>query len=111
MEEKQTRVNLYMELRDEIDRMDTYSFSDPNRRRYTSSSEVPIVHEEAMSEEEVQSGHIKKNTLSISIDELIKQHDEYTSSLEKKELSKKYKEVKKKHRSVSSFFDVFKRKK
>ena len=61
-----------------------------------------------MSSEELQSKHIKKNTLSISIEELIKQHDEYTSSYEKKELNKKYKEVKKKRSGKVSLSSLFK---
>ena len=31
MEEKQTRVNLYTELRNKIEKMDTLSFDDPNK--------------------------------------------------------------------------------
>ena len=105
MEEKQTRVNLYTELRNKIEKMDTLSFDDPNKYQ---DSQIPILHEEAMSSDELQSKHIKKNTLSISIEELIKQHDEYTSSYEKKELNKKYKEVKKKRSGKVSLSSLFK---
>lgn len=107
MGEKQTRVNLYTELRNQIDRMDTYSFDDKDRDKKYSSSSIPIIHEEAMTNSEIKTEHIKKNTLSISIDELIKQHDEYTSSFEKKELNKKYKEVKRRKKSSSKKAPTF----
>ncbi len=107
MGEKQTRVNLYTELRNQIDRMDTYSFDDKDRDKKYSSSSIPIIHEEAMTNSEIKTEHIKKNTLSISIDELIKQHDEYTSSFEKKELNKKYKEVKRRKKSSSKKTTTF----
>jgi len=107
MGEKQTRVNLYTELRNQIDRMDTYSFDDKDREKKYSSSSIPIIHEEAMINSEIKTEHIKKNTLSISIDELIKQHDEYTSSFEKKELNKKYKEVKRRKKSSSKKTPTF----
>lgn len=103
MEEKSTRVVLYAKLRDEIDKMDTFSLdSDKKSKEYgidTSSRDtIPIVHEDAMSPDELKDRRIKKNTLSISIDELIKQNDDYTVTLEKKELDQKYKDVKKKEK-------------
>ncbi|MDD2287082.1 MAG: hypothetical protein PHQ11_16985 [Paludibacter sp.] len=99
MSKKDTRVMIYSELRDKIDKMDTLSFDDPDRdKKYGLNGEkavLPVHHEEAMSSQELKTGHIKKNTLSISIDELIKQNDDYTMALEKKELNKKYKNMKK----------------
>jgi len=99
MSKKDTRVIIYSELRDKIDKMDTLSFDDPDRdKKYGINGEKPILpvhHEESMSSEELKNGHIKKNTLSISIDELIKQNDDYTMALEKKELNQKYKSMKK----------------
>lgn len=99
MSKKDTRVILYSDLRDKIDKMDTLSFDDPDRdKKYGLNGEdsvLPVHHEESMSTEELKTGHIKKNTLSISIDELIKQNDDYTMALEKKELNEKYKNMKK----------------
>ena len=103
MAEKETRVGLYAELRDQIDKMDTLSFDDPDRdKQYglngNSAQGVPVIHEESLSEDELKDSHIKKNTLSISIDDLIKQNDDYTMAMERKELDKKYRSVKKKQR-------------
>jgi hypothetical protein len=99
MSKKDTRVIIYSELRDKIDKMDTLSFDDPDRdKKYGINGEEPVLpvhHEESMSNEELKTGHIRKNTLSISIDELIKQNDDYTMALEKKELNKKYKSIRK----------------
>ena len=104
MAEKETRVGLYASLRDQIDKMDTLSFDDPDRdKKYglngqTPSVGIPIIHEDSLNEDELKDSHIKKNTLSISIDDLIKQNDDYTMALEKKELDKKYRSVKKRQR-------------
>lgn len=107
-ETKETRVGRYSDLRNQIDKMDTLSFDDPDRaKRYGLNGQAPIgggkiVHEPSASEEELHDIHIKKNTLSISIDDLIKENDDYTMAMEKKEIDKKYKEVKKKHRQEGS---------
>ncbi|MBP3713535.1 MAG: hypothetical protein J6I69_03100 [Bacilli bacterium] len=102
MQDRETRVRRYAELRDQIDRMDTLSFDDPNREeRYGLNGKkedgIDYVHEEPTSED-LSAPHIKKNTLSISIEDLIKQNDDYTVALEKKELDKKYHSIKKKKR-------------
>ncbi len=101
-ETKETRVGRYSDLRNQIDKMDTLSFDDPNRaQKYAlnqSGHEGEYVHEPSASQEELHNTHIKKNTLSISIDDLIKENDDYTMAMEKKELDRKYKEIKKKHR-------------
>jgi CHASE3 domain sensor protein len=108
MADKETRVGIYADLREKIDKMDTLSFDDPDRdKKYglnktATSDSIPVVHEESMSKEELEEGHIKKNTLSISIEDLIKQNDDYTMAIEKKELDKKYKDVKKKQRKETS---------
>ncbi len=103
MSDKETRVGLYSDLRDKIDKMDTLSFDDPNRdSKYglngAKPSDASFVHEESMTKNQLEDGHIKKNTLSISIEDLIKQNDDYTMALEKKEIDKKYRSVKKKQR-------------
>ncbi len=101
--QKRTRVELYADLRDKISKMDTLSFDDPNRDEKYGLNKSPFpfieIHETGASEEELHSDHIKKNTLSISIEDLIKQNDEYSSSVGKKELTKSYKEAKKSQRS------------
>lgn len=104
----ETRVGLYADLRNKIDHMDTLSFDDPNRDakyglngKAGTQDQIPIIHEESMNPEQLSDGHIKKNTLSISIEDLIKQNDDYTMAIEKKELDKKYRSVKKKQRAES----------
>lgn len=100
-EQKVTRVALYADLRDKIEKMDTLSFDDPNRdEKYGLNNKqpvMPIIHEQAMDEKELKESHIKKNTLSISIEDLIKQNDDYTIALEKEAIDKSFKEVKKKN--------------
>lgn len=94
--QKVTRVALYADLREKIERMDTLSFDDPNRdEKYNLKNQnMPVIHEQSMSKKELKAGHIKKNTLSISIEDLIKQNDDYTLALEKKEIDKSFKEIK-----------------
>ena len=75
--QKVTRVALYADLREKIERMDTLSFEDPNRdEKYNFKNQnMPVIHEQGMSKRQLKSGHIKKSTLSISIEDLIKQND------------------------------------
>lgn len=106
--QKVTRVALYADLRDKIEKMDTLSFDDPNRdEKYGLNNKkpiMPIIHEQAMDEQELKESHIKKNTLSISIEDLIKQNDDYTIALEKEAIDKSFKDVKKKNKKfVLSF--------
>lgn len=99
IEKRPTRVSLYSDLRDKIDKMDTLSFDDPNRdEKYSlhNKENGPIIHEVGLSSEELRKPHIKKNTLSISIEDLIKQNDDYTIALEKKDLDKSFKQIKRK---------------
>jgi len=106
MSDKETRVGLYSGLRDKIEKMDTLSFDDPDRdSKYGLNGSNPstdIVHEESMSSRQLEDQHIKKNTLSISIDDLIKQNDDYTMALEKKEIDKRYRSVKKRQKEKLS---------
>lgn len=48
-----------------------------------------------MNDETLKTEHIKKSTLSISLDNLIKAHDEYTIMMSQEEINKKRKEEKK----------------
>lgn len=85
--ENKTRVEKYKKHREEISQMDTYRFDNP----YS----MPIEEDEndmAMSEETLKSEHIKKSTLSISLEQLIKAHDEYTVMISQDEINRKKKE-------------------
>lgn len=96
MSEK-SRIEKYRKLREEIERLDVYSFDDPKRLPKSNRADreplIPI-HDYIEDEEELHEQHIKKNTLSLSIDELIKQHEAYTEALEKEEIDKKIKDNK-----------------
>lgn len=76
-----TREEKYQKLRTEISQMDK-DYDNP----YNSLKEPQEV---AMNDEELKTEHIKKNTLSISIDQLIKAHDEYTVMISKEEIDAK----------------------
>lgn len=86
--DKKTRVEKYKKLREEIDDMDTYKFDSP----FQVNEEKDDI---AMSNDELQEQHIKKNTLSISIDQIVKAHDEYTTMISKEELKKQEKNANK----------------
>lgn len=94
-----SRVEKYAELRKKIDNMDVYTFDDPDIAQKAEAIREESLREEtideAMSPEEVKQAHIKKNTLSLTIDELIKQHEDYTRTLEKAEIEKRVKGAKK----------------
>ena len=83
--DRQTRVQKYKKLREEINQMDTYKFDNP----YHVEEEYEDLNDVGMSNEELQTEHIKKSTLSISIDQIVKAHDEYTTIIEQKELKEK----------------------
>lgn len=105
-----TRVEKYRKLREEIENIDTYSFEDPKRRpRSKRADQEPLIpiHDLAEEEETLQENHIKKNTLSLSIDELIKQHEAYTEALEREEIDKKIKDNKnRQHRFGGAVFQT-----
>lgn len=87
--EYKTRVEKYQKHREEISQMDTYRFDNP----YSIPSDNSEDNDIAMSEETLQKEHIKKSTLSISLDQLIKAHDEYTSMISQEEINRKRREV------------------
>lgn len=90
MENSKSRVEKYRKHREEISQMDTYKFESP----YS----IPDEDEDddvAMNEETLKTEHIKKSTLSISLDQLIKAHDEYTIMMSQEEINKKKKEEQK----------------
>lgn len=100
---ERSRVEKYAELRKHIDSMDVYTFDDPvviQKAADPVKDESKVSKGEIMTAEEIQQAHIKKNTLSLSIDELIKQHEEYTRTIEKAELDRKFKDLRKVKRSA-----------
>jgi hypothetical protein len=88
--EKETRVNKYKKLREEIAQMDSNRFESPYHLDDSDES-----NEIGMSDEELQNAHVKKNTLSLSIDQIVKAHDEYTTIMEKKDIEAQAKQEKK----------------
>lgn len=102
-----SRVEKYAELRKRIDNM-VSTFDDPitDNKIPDVQMDEPKVKEEAMTKEEVQEAHIKKNTLSISIDELIKQHEEYTQTISKSEIENHMKTQKKEHNFTRLLFII-----
>lgn len=102
-----SRVEKYAELRKRIDNM-VSTFDDPitDNKIPDVQMDEPKVKEEAMTKEEVQEAHIKKNTLSISIDELIKQHEEYTQTISKSEIENQMKTQKKEHNFTRLLFII-----
>jgi hypothetical protein len=89
--ETKTRVEKYRKHREDISKMDTYRFDNP----YAISEESEEENDIAMSDETLQREYIKKSTLSISLDKLIKAHDEYTIMISQEEIKKKKKEEQK----------------
>ena len=89
--DRQTRVQKYKKLRQEITQMDTYKFENP----YRVEDEDENLQDIGMSNEELMTEHIKKSTLSISIDQIVKAHDEYTSMVAQEKKKNKDKETKK----------------
>ena len=90
MENSKSRVEKYRKHREEISQMDTYKFESPY-----SIPEEDEDDDGAMNEETLKTEHIKKSTLSISLDQLIKAHDEYTIMMSQEEINKKKKEEQK----------------
>lgn len=89
--DRQTRVQKYKKLREQITQMDTYKFENP----YRVEEDDENLQDVAMSNEELKIEHIKKSTLSISIDQIVKAHDEYTSMVAQEKKKNKDKETKK----------------
>lgn len=92
--EKKTRVSLYADLRDKISKMDTLSLIEKgvkDEQKPSNNTLMPEIHSQTT---EINTNSTKKNTLSISIDEIMKQNDDYTMMMEKKEIDKKYNKIK-----------------
>ena len=89
--EEETRVVKFQKLREDISRMDkTPNSNFPFQEQHDENLEdIP------MSGEDLQKAHIKRNTLSISLNQIINAYDEYTTMTEKKTLSELEKERRK----------------
>ena len=87
--ENRSRVERYKDLRRKIENMDRYSFTETASAKRNlpqhGSLEVPLVNK-----------GITKNTLNMSIDELIHDHDAYAEEQKKKEIKEKYRQEKRK---------------
>ncbi len=96
MSEK-SRVIHYAELRKKISDIDAYSFE---KKTLSSISEDDKTLEESdvESNEEKTGTGITRNTFSMSIDELIKEHDLNDSKSQKKEVQTRYNQVKKENK-------------
>ena len=89
MEEK-SRVIFYAKLRKKIENIDSYSFSDseaikkhlPTKKKKQNNNDEII--------EDLFKPKIKKNTLSLTIDELIKEKNDYNDKKRHKEINKKF---------------------
>ncbi len=96
-----SRVEEYKKLREEIENIDVYSFDDPKKMPPVTKKEtiVPVHNLDDYDDDfpisvndSMENDHIKKNTLSMTIDEIIQQHNAYKDRVQKKELDEKVKE-------------------
>lgn len=90
-----SRIEEYKKLREEIENIDVYSFDDPQKYPIKKNENIVEIHDldekdEYPEEKKIEKDHIKKNTLSLSIDELIRRH-ELIQKLYKKKSRKKIK--------------------
>ena len=93
--DKQTRVEKYKKLRESIQDLSTYNnFNSPYQ---VSEDDGVDKNDVAMTDEVLQNEHVKKNTLSISIDQIVKAHDEYTTMISQEDIEKRNKEERKMH--------------
>jgi hypothetical protein len=99
MEEKNSRVEKYKKHRQDIENMDTFRFDS-----YSSIEDDADAGDKGMSEDELKDEHVKKSTLSIPIEDLIKAHDEYTTQIDPEEIRRQKKEANKvKFRKYKNF--------
>ena len=99
MEEKNSRVEKYKKHRQDIENMDTFRFESSS-----SYEEDADAGDQGMSQDELKDEHVKKSTLSIPIDDLIKAYDEYTTQIDPEEVKRQKKEASKvKFRKYKNF--------
>ena len=98
MSEERSRVVLYAKLRKKIENMGVYSFSETD----TTKKHLPQYSSTTVDlKDDSFKPRIKKNTLSLTIDELIKEHEQYNSKEQQKEIKKRYSAQNKEYKSVS----------
>lgn len=90
MEEK-SRVILYEDLRKQISNIDNYSFSRLTNAEIEKNEEKVSV---SSVENETNEKGIKRNTLTLSIEELLDDNRKYDSHAQEKEMKRKYQNVK-----------------
>ncbi len=99
--ENKSRVIKYADLRKQISNMDVYSFEDTS----TTKKKLPESSAHSANSQMIEKKNvdgIKRNTLSLSIDELVKEHESYDSNSQRKETKHRYKAMKKgEHKSFS----------
>ena len=87
MEEEKSRVVLYAKLRKKIENMGVYSFSETD----TTKKHLPQNNPSSVEiKDDSFKPRIKKNTLSLTIDELIKEHEQYNSKEQQKEIKRRF---------------------
>ena len=87
MSEEKSRVVLYAKLRKKIESTGTYSFSDNE----TTKKHLPQYSSTSVDlKDDSFKPKIKKNTLSLTIDELIREHEQYNSKEQQKEIKRRY---------------------
>lgn len=90
MEEK-SRVIKYADLRQKISHMDAYSFEETPLKTESTSKKNAHISPAKKRTDTAEGEGIKRNTLSFTIDELVKESETYNSANQKKETKKRFK--------------------
>ncbi len=100
--ENKSRVIKYADLRKQISNMDVYSFEDtPTTKKKLPESSAHSTNSQVV--EKKYTDGIKRNTLSLSIDELVKEHEAYDSNSQRRETKHRYKAMKRGEHKPFSF--------
>lgn len=103
MAEEKKRVILYADLRKKISNMEVYSFDEKKKKRLEEMKKpghLSVSHPEADFDRKDgnQTKGIQKNSLSMSIDELIDEQISIEDQSEKKNAKREFRKKKEKHR-------------
>ena len=98
-----SRIEEYKKLREEIENIDVYSFDDPKKYPIKKNENIVEIHDLDELWQKFLWIRQRKNTLSLSIDELIRRHEAYTETLQKEEIEKKLKENKERKKLNNKF--------
>jgi ATP-dependent Zn protease len=101
--ENKSRVIKYENLRKQIANMDVYSFEDTDEVK----KNIPDVTPDEDTKEVILTEGVKKNTLSMSLDQLIKSNESYHEELKKEETKKIYKKKKKELKKAKKHSTAF----